>query len=194
MKRISNFLLAIFSVLVSCTRDLVPDNDGFAQLDVDFTIITNDSNHFPWGSESPNSAGLTHNDYVGQALEYLKDNPEATILQALQTITSSGITAAEIDSICTRISSKSDIEIESTIVSSLNTSRAIELFYAIDTALFTSTSYNILSNKLDSIQLLVEADLLYHDWDIVMVYLETVNASAYFWYPSSHGGSGNGGL
>ena len=27
-----------------------------------------------------------------------------------------------------------------------------------------------------------------------MVYLETVNASAYFWYPSSHGGSGNGGL
>lgn len=69
---------------------------------------------------------------------------------------------------------------------------AEEYYNMVDSALTDSSSYSELSSEIDNIILLVNSNLNGKDWDIVMIYAETIKASAEFWFPENIGGSGKG--
>jgi hypothetical protein len=78
------------------------------------------------------------------------------------------------------------------IFKSLTNPKAKEYYNEIDLILDKSKNISELNMKLDKISLKINDNLTKNDWDIVMVYLETIKSSAYFWYPKDKGGSGLG--
>lgn len=144
------------------------------------------------GLVDPIEFGKLHNKYLIEAINISKNNRKLTSKQAFMTVKIANVSSKMQSKIYDNISNISSGQMKDTIFNHLKNPLAKDYFNKIDVALKNSTDYKELNNDLDNIVLLINTDLSGTDWDIVMVYLETIRASANVWFSEEMGGSGIG--
>lgn len=194
MKKIvyyASTLILVGMTLVSCEKDfVVTENQTAYQNDLITAKLTEFS--YPWGNYNPEDIGYLHNYYSQKVIEYLENNPNATLVGAIENVDIQNISLEEKQRILSSVSNVSEEEMKEQIISSLKSPRAIELFNEIDYSVDNSSDYNTLNYRLGNIRDSINLEFSDTDKDILLVYLETINSSAYFWYPIELGGSGLG--
>jgi hypothetical protein len=144
------------------------------------------------GLVDPIEFGKLHNKYLIEAINISKNNRKLSSKQAFMTVKIANVSSSMQSKIYDNISSISSGQMKDTIFSHLNNQLAKDYFNKTDEALKNATNYKELNDELDNIVLLINANLSGTDWDIIMVYLETIRASANVWFSEEMGGSGIG--
>ncbi|MEP6929545.1 MAG: hypothetical protein ABI850_06020 [Flavobacterium sp.] len=144
------------------------------------------------GLVDPVEFGKLHNKYLIEAINISNNNRKLSSKQSFMTVKIANVSTTNQSRIYDNISNISSVQMKDTIFSYLKNPLAKEYFNKTDIALKNATTYKELNDELDNIVLLINTDLSGKDWDVVMVYLETIRASANVWYSEEMGGSGIG--
>ena len=144
------------------------------------------------GLVDPVEFGKLHNEYLLKAIENTSLNKKMSNKQAFMNVSIDNISVKTQSNIYDEISRVGDSQMKDTIISYLKNPLAKIYFEEIDKALDTSINYSDLNNRLSLIKAKVDENLLGKDWDVIMVYAETIQASSRMWYSKEMGGNGIG--
>lgn len=157
---------------------------------------TDEINQKGTGNIDPVQVGILHNEYLAKTMNKLNKNSASKNGNKLRDIMMNfdveGLSDTDKERILNDMSSVSITDMKQFTLSNLNNPLAIDYYNQIDSALDNLSSIDELNTNIDLIKEQVDANLTGSDWDIVMVYAETIKASAEFWYPIDLGGSGKG--
>jgi hypothetical protein len=156
-----------------------------------FVACTSDEdNQKGTGNINPIEVGKLHNQYLSQAMHTLNKSSNLSKSSIFMNLDIENLTEAEKQEILDNVSSVSLEQMKTITFSQLNTQLAKNYYEQVDSALDNSNTLQDLNNSIDLVIELINNDLNGTDWDIVMVYAETIKASAEFWFPANKGGLG----
>lgn len=144
------------------------------------------------GEIDPVQVGIAHNEYLSQAMSNSAKNSSLSKSSIFMDLDIENLTDEQKAEIIQNVSNISPEQMKEITFSFFENPLAEEYYNMVDNALTNSSSYSELSYEIDNIKLLVNSNLNGKDWDIVMIYAETIKASAEFWFPENIGGSGKG--
>ena len=144
------------------------------------------------GRVNPFEFGELHNKYLLEAMELSTLNKRLSTKQSFMSVNIPNVSNRIKENIIDTISSMTLEQMKHITLKHLQSKQAIVYYNKIDFVLDNFYNYNYLSAELDKIAIDINNNLVEEDWDIVMVYLETIRASANIWTPKEDGGLGIG--
>ncbi len=159
---------------------------------VDDEQITKVNTQKGTGLVDPIEFGKLHNKYLIEAINISKSNRKLTSKQAFLAVKIANVSSTMQSKIFDSFSNTSSEQMKDSIFIHLKNPLAKGFFNQIDQALNSATNYKKLNDELDDIALSINTNLSGTDWDIIMVYLETIRASANVWFSKDMGGNGIG--
>mgnify|MGYP001436908209 CR=1 FL=1 len=173
---ILSLLLLLFVAIISCSKDndnSINDTKGTGLID-------------------PVEFGKLHNEFLLEAIKASKSKSSLSNKQAFMSVSIPNVSPEMQSKVYEEISNIRTSQMKDTIFSHLNTALAKTYFEEIDNALDSATNYSELENNINTIQVKIDKDLKGTDWDVIMVYAETIKASSQVWYSPEMGGKGIG--
>jgi hypothetical protein len=147
------------------------------------------------GLVDPVEFGELHNKYLFKALNSsskIDFSKKSSVKQSFMNVDIPNITSKEQSEIFDYYSSMSIKEKKEKTFKAFRDPKSKDYYNEIGEALDNNINFIDLSKELDLIAIKVNNNLVDSDWDIVMVYLETIRSSADFWYSKDLGAKGLG--
>lgn len=173
-------------VLFACSKELVTSESNI-QYAPSFKSTS-------WIDQiDPVEFGKLHNVYLEQVVNEYLSNPSAGYKIAFLAVDIPNISQELQSDIYDHTASISADDMRDSTFQYLSEA-AIDLYNDVDYSLDNTSNFNELSSELDVIKTQIESNLSGVDQKVLLVYLETIKSSAYFWYSTDAGGSGLGAL
>jgi hypothetical protein len=178
-----SFLALVGMIVFGCQKE----NDNPVVLPNDQKVTQNGT-----GKVDPIEFGRFHNEYLIAAIENSFNDESLSKKEALILVDIPDLTEEEQSIIIDHFSYLSEQEMKSKTFEYFVNPKAKEYYNEAESILDNALDYDDLNHKLDLIAENINENLRNTDWDIVMVYLETIRASAHVWFSEERGGSGIG--
>lgn len=197
MTRIRLSALNLFAILLSaaifiaCSKE---ENTTSSSVDKiqNSKIETNSQTARLFENIDPVQVGILHNKYLTQAVQIKELNPNLSFKEAYMQVKIDNVTPTFQSAIFDKVNETSSDEMKSVVISKLSSQKAVDFYNSVEMAVDNSADYQTLNSNLNVIKNNVIKNLSGNDLDYVLVQLETIRASAYFWTPKELGGSGSG--
>jgi hypothetical protein len=179
----SLFLTLVGMVIVGCQKENLKPT----------TALTKTNNEPKGtGKVDPVEFGELHNKYLIEAIDYASKNNSSNSKSSLMSVDIPNLTEEELSNVIDHFSNLTSEQMKDSTFRYFVNPEAKLYYNEIELILDEAKDYDDLNQKLDIVVEKINSDLLDTDWDIVMVYLETIRASAYIWFSEEKGGSGIG--
>jgi len=181
-----SLLTAILGIgLWSCNKEENSPSNNTLKIEKIF------SNQKGTGLVNPKEFAELHNQYLFEALGYATTN-DVSAEEALLMLNIPNIDDNKKTEIVNAYSTMTEQQMKNETFTHFIDPIAITHYQNVETILNNAIDLADLNNKLDIEINQINQNLNGSDWDIVMVYLETIRSSAYIWFSAERGGSGIG--
>ncbi len=180
MKKLKIGVFVIFLITITATTLYSCSNDEAAL------------NEKGTGLIDPIQVGVLHNEYLAQAMKTENKNNSLSKTSVFMGLDIQNLTDEQKAEIIQVTSSVTPEQMKEITFSKLTNPLAKDYYNMVDEALDESNSIQDLNNRITDITTLINSNLNGQDWDIVMIYAETIKSSAEFWFPENLGGKGLG--